>query len=149
MQGQVALLMSSPNKSAKLVSECGICNGSVVKHTKNTAINEHLGISKVSARWLSRNMNMQDRQQRVESDQVLLQVYNANPEDFQTRLVVKKMKLRFTTGIKMLKKSPCNGNDRKKFHTQPSASKVVTTVFWDSKGIILIDYKPAGTSFTG
>ena len=22
-------------------------------------------------------------------------------------------------------------------------------VFWDSKGIILIDYKPAGTSFTG
>ena len=31
-----------------------------------------------------------------------------------------------------------------KFRTQPSASKVI----WDSKGIILIDYKPAGTSFT-
>ena len=25
----------------------------------------------------------------------------------------------------------------------------MTTVFWDSKGIILIDYKPAGTSITG
>ena len=37
----------------------------------------------------------------------------------------------------------------KKFCTQPSASKVMVTVFWDSKGIILIDYKPAGTSFTG
>ena len=36
-----------------------------------------------------------------------------------------------------------------KFRTQPSASKVMATVFWDSKGIILIDYKPAGTSFTG
>ena len=25
----------------------------------------------------------------------------------------------------------------------------MATVFWDSKGIILIDYKPAGTSITG
>ena len=37
----------------------------------------------------------------------------------------------------------------KKFRTQPSASKVMATVFWDSKGVILIDYKPAGTSVTG
>ena len=37
----------------------------------------------------------------------------------------------------------------KKFRTQPSASKVMATVVWDSKGIILIDYKPAGTSITG
>ena len=37
----------------------------------------------------------------------------------------------------------------KKFRTQPSASMVMATVFWDSKGIILIDYKPAGTSITG
>ena len=37
----------------------------------------------------------------------------------------------------------------KKFRTQPSASKVMATVFWGSKGIILIDYKPAGTSMTG
>ena len=37
----------------------------------------------------------------------------------------------------------------KKFRTQPSAGKVMATVFWDSKGIILIDYKPAGTSITG
>ena len=36
----------------------------------------------------------------------------------------------------------------KKFRTQLSASKVMVTVFWDSKGIILIDYKPAGTSIT-
>ena len=37
----------------------------------------------------------------------------------------------------------------KKFRNQPSASKVMATVFWDSKWIILIDYKPAGTSITG
>ena len=61
-------------KVAELASECGISNGSVY-----TIIHEHLGMSKVSARWVPRNLNMQDRQQRVE--------YSANPEDFHTRLV--------------------------------------------------------------
>ena len=32
--------------------------------------------------------------------------------------------------------------------TQPSASKVIATIFGDSKGIILIDYTPAGTLIT-
>ena len=69
-------------KVAELASECGISNGSVY-----TIIHEHLGMSKVSARSVPRNLNMQDHQQRVESSQELLEVYNANPEDFHTRLV--------------------------------------------------------------
>ena len=67
---------------AELASECDISNRSVY-----TIIHEHLGMSKVSARWVPRNLNMQDRQQRMESSQELLEVYNANPEDFHTRLV--------------------------------------------------------------
>ena len=69
-------------KVAELASECGISNGSVY-----TIIHEYLGMSKVSARWVPRNLNMQDHQQKVESSQELLEVYNANPEDFHTRLV--------------------------------------------------------------
>ena len=69
-------------KVAELASECGISNGSVY-----TIIHEHLGMSKVSARWVPKNLNMQDRQQRVESSQELLEVYNANSEDFHTVLV--------------------------------------------------------------
>ena len=38
-------------KVAKLASECGISNRSVF-----TLINEHLGMSKVSARWVPRNV---------------------------------------------------------------------------------------------
>ena len=68
-------------KVAELTSECGISNGVY------TITHEHLGMSKVSARWVPRNLNMQDRQQRVESRQELLEVYNANPEDFHTLLV--------------------------------------------------------------
>ena len=68
-------------KVAELASECGNSNGSVY-----TIIHEHLDMSKVSSRWVPRNLNMQDHQQRVESSQELLEVYNANPEDFHTRL---------------------------------------------------------------
>ena len=135
-------------KFAEVASECGISNGSLY-----TIIHEHLGMSKVSARWVPRNLNVQDRQQRVKSSQELLEVYNANPEDFQTRLVTGDETWHNhwdpdTKNESMQWKCP-GSPPPKKFCTQQSASKVMATVFWDSKGIILIDYKPAGTSLTG
>ena len=109
-------------------------------------------MSKVSARWVPRNLNMQDRQQRVELSQELLEVYSANPEDFHTRLVTRDETWLHhwdpdTKKESMQWKRP-GAPPAKKFRTQPSASKVMATVFLDSKGI-LIDYKPAGTSITG
>ena len=135
-------------KIAELASEYGISNISVY-----TIIHEHLSMSKVSARWVPRNLSMQDRQQRVESSQELLEAYNANPEDFHTRLVTgdETWLHQWDSDSKkesMQWKHP-GSPPPKKFRTQPSASKVTATVLWDSKGIILIDYKPAGTSFTG
>ena len=110
-------------------------------------------MSKVSARWVPRNQNMRDRQQRVESSQELLEVFNANPEDFHTRLVTGDETWFHHWDPDTKKESmqwKCPGSPPpKKFRTQPSASKVMATVFLDSKGIILIDYKSAGTSITG
>ena len=96
---------------------------------------------------------MQDHQQSVESSQELLEVYNANPEDFHTRLVTGDETWLHhwdpdTKNESMQWKRP-GSPPPKKFRTQSSASKVMAMVFWDSKGIILIDYKPAGTSITG
>ena len=135
-------------KVAELASECGISNGSVY-----TIIHEHLGMSKVSARWVPRNLNMQDRQQRVESSQELLEVYNANPEDFHTHLVTGDETWLHhwdpDTKKEFMQWKRPGSPPPKKFRTQPSAAKVMATVLWDSKGIIFIDYKPAGTSVTG
>ena len=110
-------------------------------------------MSKVSARWVPRNLNMQDRQQREESSQELPEVYNANPEDFHTHLVTGDETWLHhwdpdTKKESMQWKRP-GSPAPKKFRTLPSASKVMATLFWDSKGIILIDYKPADTSITG
>ena len=37
----------------------------------------------------------------------------------------------------------------KKFKTQPSAGKVMTTVFWDAKGVIMLEFLPKRSTITG
>ena len=37
----------------------------------------------------------------------------------------------------------------KKFKTQPSAGKVMATVLWDAKGIIMLDFLPKRSTITG
>ena len=37
----------------------------------------------------------------------------------------------------------------KKLKTQPSAGKVMATVFWDSKGIIMLDFLSKRSTITG
>ena len=65
-----------------IASECKISHGSVA-----TIIHEHLGMSKVSARWVPRNLNVQDRFQRLQSSRELIGVYEENPESLHARLV--------------------------------------------------------------
>ena len=37
----------------------------------------------------------------------------------------------------------------KKFKTQPSAGKVMATVFWDTKGVIMLDFLPKRSTISG
>ena len=99
MIGRVERLVLNSHriKVAQLASECGISNGSVY-----TIIHEHLGMSKVSARWVPRNLN--------KSSQKLLKVYNANPEDFHTRLVTGDETWLHHCDPDTKKKSPCHGS---------------------------------------
>ena len=52
-----------------------------------TIIHDVLGMSKVSARWVPRNLSTQDRQHRLHSSRELLSIYESDPEDFLARLV--------------------------------------------------------------
>ena len=38
---------------------------------------------------------------------------------------------------------------QKKFKTQPSAGKVMATVFWDAKGVIMLEILPKRSTITG
>ena len=41
------------------------------------------------------------------------------------------------------------GPGSKKFKTQPSAGMVMATVFWDAKGVIMVDFLPKRSTITG
>ena len=110
-------------------------------------------MSKVSARWVPRNLNVQDRFQRLQSSRELLGVYEENPENFHAR---------FVTGDETwihhwdpeTKQDQCNGSTLAHPHQRSSKpnlqlAKVMATVFWDSKGVLMVDYKPAGICITG
>ena len=71
-----------------------------------TIIHESFGISKVSARWVPRNLSMQDRQKRVASGQELLDVQCQS----NTLVLYQEMKLGFSTGTQILKNSHFNGS---------------------------------------
>ena len=52
--------------------------------------------------------------------------------------------------IKLSRQWVGSGSPRpKKFKTQPSAGKVMTTVFWDAKGVIMLDFLPKRSTITG
>ncbi|XP_071086511.1 histone-lysine N-methyltransferase SETMAR-like [Haliotis cracherodii] len=135
-------------KVDEIASECGISHASVCN-----IIHERLHRSKVSARWVPRYLNTQDRHQRVESSRELLDIYRADPENFHARLVtgdetwIHHWDTETKKDSKQLKHktSPLP----KKFKTQPSAGKIMATVFWDSKGVLMIDYKPPKKTITG
>ena len=135
-------------KVVQIAAEVQLSVGSVY-----SILHEKLLLSKVSARWVPRNLCVQDRHQRVECCYELLDLYNANPEDFLCRLVTGDEtwvhhwdpETKFESMQWKHKDSP----PPKKFRTQPSAGKVMATVFWDSEGILMIDYMPHKTTITG
>ncbi|XP_048241256.1 histone-lysine N-methyltransferase SETMAR-like [Haliotis rufescens] len=136
-------------KVDEIASECGISHGSVCN-----IIHERLHMSKVSARWVPRNLNAQDRHQRVVSSRELLDIYRADPENFHARLVTGDETWIHHWDPETKKDSKQWKNKTspppKKFKTQPSAGKIMATVFWDSKGVLMIDYKPPKkTKITG
>jgi hypothetical protein len=69
-------------KVKEVATEVGISEGSVFN-----ILHDHLHLSKVSARWVPRNLQVQDRQQRMQLSSQLLELYRRDPEDFHLRLV--------------------------------------------------------------
>ena len=49
---------------------------------------------------------------------------------------------------RMHKLNSALGNS-KKFKTQPSAGKVMATVFWDAQGVIMLDFLAKKSTITG
>ena len=98
---------------------------------------------KLTARWVPKSLSNEQMATRVSVCSALLKRFRSK-DDFLLRLVTvdetwvhyyepeNKAQSRQWVGPGSLK--------TKKFKRQPSAGKVMATVFWDAKGIIMLDF---------
>ncbi|XP_067660295.1 histone-lysine N-methyltransferase SETMAR-like [Haliotis asinina] len=110
----------------------------------HTILPDNLHIFKVCARRAPRMLSDDLKLSRVSISGAMLTRYHANPEDFHFRIVTCD-----ETCPESKQESVEWKHVTKKFKSTRSPKKVMATIFWDSKGVIHIDYLPHGTTMNG
>ena len=125
-----------------------ISHGSV-----STILHDRLGMRKLTARWVPKSLSDEQVATRASVCSALLKRFRSKEDDFLSRLVT-------VDETWVYYYEPENnaqsrqwlgpGSPRpKKFKTQPSAGKVMATVFWDAQGGIMLDFLAKKSTITG
>ena len=145
---EVIVMRDRRFKISEIATEVGISYGSVFN-----ILHDKLGMSKVCARWVPRMLTPVQKVTRAEVSKELLDEYERDPVDFVSRLVTGDETWIHhwdpQTKQESMQWKHSDSPPPKKFRTQASAGKVMATVFWDSQGLILIDYLPHNSTITG
>jgi len=111
-------------------------------------IHEDLDMRKLSANWVPKCLNGDQKRQRSQSSEQLLEFFRSDPNDFLSRLVTADETWLYHYDPETKQQSmewQHSGSPRpKKFRVQKSAGKVLASIFWAEDGILLIDYLPKG-----
>ena len=134
-------------QAEEIAQALGISHGSV-----STIIHDRLGMRKLTARWVPKSLSDEQMATRASVCSTLLKCFRSK-NDFLLHLVTvdetwahyyepeNKAQSRQWVGP---------GSPRtEKFKAQPSAGKVMATVFWDAKGVIILDIIPKSSTITG
>ena len=122
------------------------------EHVHNI-LHEHLHMEKLCARWVPRLLTIDQKRIRVTTSEQNLAHFNSNPKEFLRRFVtmdetwIQYYTAESRVGSKQWVES--GGSAPKRPKTQQTAGKVMASVFWDSHGIICIDYLENRNTFTG
>ena len=103
---------------------------------------------KLSAKWVPKCLNVNQKHQRCQSYEQLLEFLLRNPNNFLSWLVTmdETWLYHYESETKLQSMEwQHNGSPRpKKFWVQKSAEKVLASILWDQEAIPLIDYLPKG-----
>ena len=131
-----------------IVQETGLSTGTV-----HTILHEHLSMSKVCARWVPKMLTPDMKATRVNTSSVLLSQYNVNPENFLSRVVTGDETWVYyydpPSKFESMEWKHAGSPRTKKFKVSRTTKKLMATVFWDTDGVIHIDYLPRGTTMNG
>ena len=107
---------------------------------------------KLTARWVPKSLSHEQMATRASVCSALLKRFRSK-DDFLLRLVTVNETLvhYYEPENKAQSRQWVGpGSPRpKKFKTQPSAGKVMATVFWDANGVIMLDFLPKRSTITG
>lgn len=111
-------------------------------------VTDRLGYHKLCSRWVPKMLTDEHKTKRLGSALTFLTRYNDEGEEFLNQIVTgdetwirhltpeskqQSMEWRHTSSPK-----------KHKFKTTFSAQKILCTVFWDTKGVLLVEYCPRG-----
>lgn len=144
-----ALIMENRRITTRMIA----ATLSISKGTVQTILHERLQMSKVCARWVPKCLSAFDKARRVEVSKELLHRYNCDPANFETRLITGdetwihcyQPETKQQSQVWKHRDSP----PPVKFKTCDSAAKVLASIFWDSEGVLLVDFLHKGSTVTG
>ncbi|KAI6651176.1 hypothetical protein LOD99_5527 [Oopsacas minuta] len=124
--------------------------------TIQSIIHDYLGLKKYKAKWIPKTLSEDQMMARLETSKSMIDLYMSDPDDFNARLIT-----RDETWIYY--HDPCTVNEVAEWrhedspkpkvprlgHCPKSKSKLMLSIFWDSKGPLLLDYLPKNTTVTG
>jgi len=143
-----AIVMENRRVTLNDIAACLKISHGSAHHTVHDVLQFH----KVSARWVPRQLTHKLRERRVDACEELLRRFEREGDGFLVRIITEdETWVHFhQPETKRASKEWCHSSSPKpnKFRTEPSAGKVMLTLFWDEKGVILEHYTPRGTTVT-
>ena len=129
----------------EIAQALGISHGSI-----STILHDRLGMRKLTARRVPKSLSDEQMTTRASVCSALLKRFRSK-DDFRLRLVtVDETWVHYYEPENKARQWVGPGFPRpKKFKTQPSDGKVMATVFWDAKGVIMLDILPKKSTITG
>ena len=131
----------------EIAQALGISHGSV-----STILHDRLGMRKLTAHWVPRCLSDEKMATRASVCSALLKRFRSK-DDFLLRLVtVDEIWVHYYEPENKAQSRQWIGPGsprQKMFKTQPSAGKVIATVIWDAKGVIMLDVLPKRSTITG
>lgn len=116
-------------------------------------LHNELGVRKLCTRWVPISLNADEKQMRKRMSQHGLNLFEKNPTEFMRRFVTtdETWVHHYTPETREQSKQWAERGSSltRKGKSVPSIKKIMASVFWDAKGIILIDYLDKGRAMNG
>ena len=122
----------------EIAQALGILYGSV-----STILHDLLGMRKVTAHWVPKSLSDEKMATRASLCSALLKHFRSKDDCLLSLVTVDETWVHYYEPENKARSRQWVGPGSprpKKFKTQPSAVKVMATVFWDEKGVIMLDF---------